>query len=53
MMKIAGAIMIIAAGFLGGCAEWKEEAMKEPNAYRDPVTGEPTHSRTINLFESG
>jgi len=52
-MKIAGAIMIIAAGFLGGGAEWKEEAMKEMNAYRDPATGKPAYSRTINLFESG
>jgi len=47
------AVFIIAAILAGGCASWKKDAMKEPDAYYDSSTGE-THykSEPMTIFST-
>ena len=48
-------IPLLIALLSGGCAQWKEEAMEEPEVYRDPVTGETRYQKdrdSMTLWES-
>ena len=53
-MKIilAVCVMGMAGVIAAGCAEWKKDAMKEPEVSYDPVTGEPSYSKEMTLFST-
>lgn len=44
-MRLLIIVLVAVAISAGGCASWKEDAMKEPDAYYDSSTGETHYKR--------